>query len=165
MSGTVATPSVAAALQCGMPGACVAGAMLIDLAPVPGPSPSVAAPSLMLAVVFFWSTRRPDLLPPLALFGLGLGYDLLAGLPLGMTVLSLLLVRFLIDRDWQIARLVLDGPFGWVEFLLVIVAVFALRWLVACLWWGQLVPVASQLPELLLTGAVYPIVAWLLSRI
>ena len=77
-----------------------------------------------LCVVYFWSLYRPDLFTPSAAFVAGLIYDALAGLPLGLTSLALLLVRSLMvtQQRFFLAR---SFPVIWFCFLLLAPAVEA----------------------------------------
>ena len=70
----------------------VATALLMVLASAPAGLPA-AGPGIAFASVFFWSVFRPAILPPPAVFALGLLQDLLGFAPLGTGVLTLLLVH------------------------------------------------------------------------
>jgi rod shape-determining protein MreD len=115
-------------------------------------------------VVYFWSLYRPDLFGTSAAFATGIIYDALAGLPLGLTALVLILARQLIvvQRRFIVARsfLVVSSC-----FLLLAPAVELARWLLACLWWGRLFPLQPIALSLVLTTALYPIASLLLARI
>jgi rod shape-determining protein MreD len=67
-------------------------ALLMVLASAPAGLPA-AGPAIAFAAVFFWSVFRPAILPPPAVFALGLLQDLLGFAPLGTGVLTLLLVH------------------------------------------------------------------------
>lgn len=139
-------------------------AMLVDLLPLPGTSPDTAAPFVTLGVFYFWSIQRPDLLPPLAVFLLGLGFDLTAGLPIGMSPLVLLATRgLMLVRE----RSVLAKSFGmaWFGFLLTAFVAAALRWLVASSWWAHAFAFQPLFAEAVLTVLLYPLLAWLLGRL
>ncbi|MBP0492612.1 rod shape-determining protein MreD [Roseomonas sp. SG15] len=64
--------------------------MVLAAAPVGMPT---LVPAVALAGVFFWSLFRPASMPAPAAFGLGLLQDLLGFTPLGIGVLTLLLVH------------------------------------------------------------------------
>jgi rod shape-determining protein MreD len=133
-----------------------------DLLPLSGSAPRVLAPSLTACIVYFWTVYRPDLLPPLALFVIGVVLDAVGGLPLGLTALALLLLRgFLLSGQ----RFLLAQPFAviWACFLPVVLLLAALRWALAVLFWGRLFPVEPLLIEAGLTVAAYPLVGWLLT--
>jgi rod shape-determining protein MreD len=139
-------------------------ATLVDLLPLPDASPQGLAPLVTLAVVFFWTVHRPDLMTPLIVAAAGLLFDALAGLPLGLTALALLVARTLAASPDPVQK---DGQalLAWGSFLLVATAALGLRWVVACAWWGHAFALRPVLFELLLTVAVYPLVGGLLARL
>src|SRR5271157_4607496 len=73
-------------------------ASVISIQPAPIPGYAALTPAFTLMAVYHWTIYRPDLLPPLALFLIGVAQDLLAGAPLGMTALLLLLARAMVRR-------------------------------------------------------------------
>lgn len=139
-------------------------AALLDLLPLPAPSGAGAAPLLTLGAVCFWSLHAPALLPPLAVFALGLALDAAAGTPPGLTALALLAARGGLAAS---RRLLLAQPFAvvWAGVALAVAGFAALRWLLASLWWGRVFPLEPSLAEAFLTAAFYPPVAWLLARL
>jgi rod shape-determining protein MreD len=139
-------------------------AVLVDVATLFGSGPVSLSSFTTLGVVYFWSLYRPDLFTPAAAFLTGLIYDGLAGLPLGLTSLALLLVRNLmvVQQRFFLAR---SFPVIWCCFVLLAPAVEAARWLLSCLWWGHVFALQPALFELLVTIALYPAASWLLGRI
>jgi rod shape-determining protein MreD len=139
-------------------------AVLIDVAPLIGVGAAGLTSFSTLCVVYFWSLYRPDLFTPTAAFLIGLVYDGLAGLPLGLTSLALLLVRNLmtVQQRFFVTRSFLVI---WSCFLLLAPPIEAARWLLSSLWWGHLFAHRPMLLELLVTMALYPGISWLLSRI
>ena len=98
-----------------LPMATVMVAAVLGLAPLPDASPSAVAPDALLAVLFFWSLHRAELVPPAGLFLLGLATDLVAGSFTGMTPLSMRVVREVVVRRRRM--LVGAGPFlRWLTF-------------------------------------------------
>ena len=100
----------------------VAGAILLDLLPLPG----LPAPWLLPAVLYRWAVDQPERLPPLVTFAAGIVADALGGLPLGVTATSLLLAqgllrprqRWLRRHGWAVA---------WLGFLAFVFLVTGLR--------------------------------------
>jgi rod shape-determining protein MreD len=139
-------------------------AVLIDVAPLAGAGPVGLTSFSTLCVVYFWSLHRPDLFTPAAAFLTGLVYDGLAGLPLGLSSVALLLVRnlMIVQQRFFVTRSFLVI---WSCFLLLAPAVEAARWLLSSLWWGRLFAPRPMLFELLVTLALYPAASWLLSRV
>jgi rod shape-determining protein MreD len=139
-------------------------AALVDVVPLLGSGAASLTSFSTLCVVFFWSLYRPDLLTPAAAFLVGLIHDGLAGLPLGLTSLLLLLVRHLVVTQ-QRFFLPRSFPVIWFCFLFVASAACLVRWLLACLWWGEILPARPALFELALTIALYPPISWALSQV
>jgi rod shape-determining protein MreD len=139
-------------------------AVLVDAQPLPSPGFESVDSFSTLCVVYFWSLYRPDLFTIPTTFLIGLVYDALAGLPLGVTPLTLLLVRNLLvtQQRFFLAR---SFPVVWACFILLAPAALLFRWLLVSLWWGTLFPLAPVLVELLLTLALYPLASWLLGRL
>ncbi len=117
-----------AQLRALLPFATTLVAVLIDVAPLVGTGPAGLTSFATLCTVYFWSLYRPDLFTPAAAFVIGLIYDALAGLPLGLSSLALLLVRSLmvVQQRFFLAR---SFPVIWCCFLLLAPAVEAGRWL------------------------------------
>ena len=69
--------------------------MLVFAAALPWRLPAFAevTPAFAVMAVFYWTIYRPERLPYVATFGIGVLQDLLAGTPLGMTALLLLVVQ------------------------------------------------------------------------
>jgi rod shape-determining protein MreD len=139
-------------------------AVSIDVLPLLGLGPWGLTPFSTLCVVYFWSLYRPDLFGAAAAFATGILYDALAGLPLGLTALVLVLARQLVvvQRRFFVGRsflVVLSC------FVLLAPAVEFARWLLACVWWGRLFPIQPIVLSLVLTVALYPIASLLLTRV
>jgi rod shape-determining protein MreD len=139
-------------------------AALIDVLPLHGLGAWGLSPFSLLCVVYFWSLYRPDLFGPAATFASGIVYDALAGLPLGLSALVLLLARQLVvvQRRFFVARSFLVV---WSCFVLLAPAVELARWLIACAWWGRVFDVQPIALSLLLTVALYPLASLLLTRV
>jgi rod shape-determining protein MreD len=146
------------------PFAVAALAVLIDVLPLLGLGPWGLTPFSTLCVVYFWSLYRPDLFGALAAFSTGIIYDAVADLPLGLTALTLLLVRQLVvvQQRFFLAR---SFPVVWFCFLLLAPAVEIARWALISLWWGHAFALQPVLLSLLLTMALYPLASLLLTRV
>jgi rod shape-determining protein MreD len=139
-------------------------AVMADALPLVHVGRAGVTPLATICVAFFWSLYRPDLFGAGTAFATGLAHDALAGLPLGLSSLALLLVRSLmvVQQRFFLAR---SFPVIWCCFVLLAPAVEAARWLLTSLWWGHLFALRPALLELLLTIALYPAASWLLGRI
>lgn len=72
--------------------------LLILIAALPTPFDQRPLPDLVLTAVYIACVRRPEAVPILALFGLGLMQDLLSSVPLGLHALVYVLVHGLVTR-------------------------------------------------------------------
>lgn len=101
---------------------------MLNLVSLPLPYAGLMKPHLVLMAVYYWAIFRPTLVPPALCFALGLVMDSLAGLPLGMNAIVLVVVRWLVSDQ---RRFLMGQPYVtlWAVFGLVMV-------LSACLEWG-----------------------------
>ncbi len=121
------------------------------------------AANLALMAVFYWAVYRPDLMPPLAAFVIGLLQDILIGTPLGMNALILVLVRAVVVSQGGLFR-TKSFPVMWWGFAMVALGAAVLLWgMAAALNFAALnpLPVAFQCA---LTVALFPILTWALAR-
>lgn len=139
-------------------------ATLLNLVVIPGAGNGVIAPSLTLVCVVCWSAWRPELLPYLAVFLIGLFEDLLRGTPIGLSALILLIAAGVVRSQ---AKALHGRPFGilWAFFGVVALVAGALQWVVLLVLMGGVVAPWPAIFQFLVTLAVFPPVAWFLSRL
>src|SRR6478752_4809383 len=75
-------------------------AAVIAILPVRVPGYAALVPAFTLMAVYHWTIYRPDLLPPLWVFAIGLAQDLLSGALIGVGALVLLLARSAMFGLW-----------------------------------------------------------------
>src|SRR5256884_9543299 len=90
-------------------------AALVAILPLQIPGYAALTPALALMAVYHWTIYRPDLLPPLALFVIGIGEDLLAGSPGGIGALTLL-VTYAVVLQFRRHFVGPSFPFVWAGF-------------------------------------------------
>lgn len=143
----------------------VTGIIFVIIGAIPAGLPQLSpiTPLFGLAVVFFWLLTRPSLMPPAAVFTIGLLQDGLSGGPIGLWTLTFLLVQAVTVS--QRRRLLGEAAgFGWLVFAPVAFGAGAAAWLVACIFYGALLSPAPVFVQSVLTVLTYPIVAWILIR-
>lgn len=117
-----------------------------------------------LIAIFYWAIYRPDLMPIIAVFVIGLWHDILTGLPVGLCTLIFLLTnsvllsqrRFFQGKSFTII---------WLSFSLVALSTGTFSWIIVC---GLNVALISPLPvffQALLTIGAFPFIVWLLARV
>jgi rod shape-determining protein MreD len=138
-------------------------AAVISVLPVQIPGYAALTPVFTLMAAYHWTIYRPDLLPPVALFAVGLTEDLLAGSPVGVNALLLLLTRVAVlgYRRYFVNR---NFPFVWSGFtLLAMVAMFGL-WALHCMLDLSLLDFRNAVIRAALTIAMFPLASFMLGR-
>ena len=119
-------------------------------------------PVLILIVVFYWSLYRPDLMPPLLAFLVGLLYDALSGGPPGLMAVVLLAVHGVCVSQ---RRVFLSKSYlvGWFGFIVVGAGALLVAWIMASLYYVAWIDPRSVLFQFLVTAALYPVFAGLFA--
>lgn len=140
-------------------------ALLIPLAVLPTPFDQRPLPDLVLTGVYIACVRRPEAVPILALFVLGLLQDLLGNVPLGLHALSYVLVHGVATR-LPLAR---HGLLHlWLGFVPVAIMAGAAGWLAMCayhtVWIGPDPVLARAAASIILFPVLAIPLVWLLGR-
>jgi rod shape-determining protein MreD len=127
------------------------------MAPVQVFGGAVPAPNFAIIAAFFWAIFAPQLMPPVAIFALGLTMDLLGAGPVGFWALLLLGVYGLTlsQRHFFLGRSV----FGiWAGFAAAAVLAAAAGWFVQCLYYGHWSNPMPAFAEAGMSILVFPVV-------
>lgn len=119
------------------------------------------APALPLMAVYYWVVFRPDLMPRILVFALGLFQDALIGAPFGLTALIYLLAHgFVLNQR----RFLVGKPFWifWSGFAIVTPVAAFLTWVLASILRGAMLPTDVVLMGMVLTVITFPVIAWAL---
>jgi rod shape-determining protein MreD len=138
-------------------------AAVISVLPLQIPGYAALTPVFTLMAAYHWTIYRPDLLPPIALFAIGLTGDLLAGSPIGVNALMLLLARIAVlgHRRYFVNR---NFPFVWTGFTLLTAATMCALWALNCILEVSLLDFRSTIIRGTLTVAVFPLASFILGR-
>jgi rod shape-determining protein MreD len=161
--GTAALPRVNSGAARLVPIATMLVAVIATILPVRVPGYAALTPAFTLMAVYHWTIYRPDLLPPLALFGVGLAEDLLTGAPVGVGALILLIARAAVlqYRRYFVNR---AFPFVWSGFtLLAGIAMLAL-WALHCAIELSILDLRNTIFRTVVTIAMFPVASFLLGR-
>lgn len=136
---------------------------VLSVVPTGIPGYALVTPNLLLIAVYHWTIYRPEHLPTVAIFLIGLMLDLLTDGPPGITPLALLLLRAVLYRQ---RRLFVGKsfPVTWWGFVLATLGVSAVSWAAASLLTGKFEDLPSAAFQAVLTIAFYPPLAWLFTR-
>ena len=137
--------------------------VLISIIPIRVPGYPEIAPVFPLISIYHWAIYRPTLLPLWAVFILGILYDLLSGVPLGLYILVFLSVygivvsqrRFIIGKSFLIY---------WMGYGAVALGAAFESWLVASIWYLSFLNLESILFQFSISFGIFPIVAWICLR-
>ncbi len=118
-------------------------------------------PRFVVAAVVYWAVFRPDLFGHGSAFATGILFDLVAGLPLGLTSLGLLLVRagvlkyrrFFLRRRFVIV---------WFLFAVTALAFSAFEWLVGSLYLFHLRDPVPSVLQFVFLACGFPFIYWAL---
>ncbi|MEX1148247.1 MAG: rod shape-determining protein MreD [Sphingomonadales bacterium] len=135
---------------------------LVELLPFNIVILSPVTPALLLISAYFWTISRPDLMPPLLLFLLGVIHDLWSGGPFGLTPLTLILMHgFVVSQRRLLSRRLF--VISWVGFVIVAAGFGVVGWTLASFHNdGFLNPVPTAF-QILLSIALYPVMARLMA--
>jgi rod shape-determining protein MreD len=138
-------------------------AAVISVLPLQIPGYAALTPVFTLMAAYHWTIYRPDLLPPVALFAIGLTEDLLAGSPVGVNALLLLLTRIgvLGYRRYFVNR---NFPFVWTGFTLLTVTAMLGLWALHCVIDLSLLDFRNAVIRAALTIAIFPLASFVLGR-
>jgi rod shape-determining protein MreD len=121
-------------------------------------------PLLGLAVIYFWTLLRPDLVPPALVLVVGLFEDFLSGGQPGLWAVGYLMAYALTERQ----RDTFAGLSGWgvlVGFSIVMFTTSALVYAFGSLVYGRFAAVQPLLIQTIVTIIFYPLMAVILGLV
>lgn len=138
--------------------------MIVAMVPLQLPNFSQVMPWLALVAVYYWSVHRPDLMPAVAVFAVGVFHDLAAGTFLGVGAAVLLLVhaavvsqrRFFMSRSFLVI---------WFGFVVIALGAVVLAWLLNAALLEALIDPRPAMFQLLTTVAAYPLLGWVFAQV
>jgi rod shape-determining protein MreD len=138
-------------------------AAILAILPLRIPGYAALTPALALMAVYHWTIYRPDLLPPIGVFAIGLAQDLLGGAPVGVGALVLLLARAAVLR---VRRYFINRtfPFVWIGFTLLGAAAMLTLWALHSLIQLSFFDLRSTMFRTVLTIAIFPVASFALGR-
>lgn len=136
---------------------------LLPAVPIRLPGDWSTMPALTLMSVYYWTIYRPDLLPPPAIFAIGVLEDLASGATLGGTALVLLGAYALVLNQ---RRLFLGKPFAltWVGFIMVAALAAFVSWGVTSLLAFKFLRASEPMLRFGATSTMFPLLVWFFIR-
>src|SRR5579884_1949213 len=163
VSSIPSLPRVNSGLARALPIATTVLAAVLMILPVRVPGYAALTPAFALMAVYHWTIYRPDLLPPIGLFAVGVGQDLVSGSLVGTAALTLLLARAAVlrYRRYFINR---TFPFVWGGFTLLGGAAMLGLWALQCLLQFSVFDLRTPVFRAVLTIAIFPAASFALGR-
>lgn len=130
--------------------------VIVGQLPFSPPGQAAVTPYFVLMAVYYWGLHRPDLLPGLAVFLLGLLQDALGGEPFGVNAFVLVATYWFVvsqQRFFKGKHFVVV----WWGFAITALLAAILRWMLVSLLMGGLLLPWTLAFEYLLTVALYPV--------
>jgi rod shape-determining protein MreD len=149
-----------------VPSLLTAALAILTVVPIGIPDYAAVTPNFVLMSVYHWSIYRPEHLPYLAVFLIGLLVDLLTTAPgsaVGLTPLLLLITRSTVlgRRKFFVGR---SFPLVWWGFALVVAMFDLLVWLIDSALAGSVLEPRSLAFQAVLTIAFFPLLTLLFAR-
>ena len=137
--------------------------VLFSIVPAHIPGYARIAPLFPLMAVYHWAVNRPELLPAIAVFTIGLLVDTLGGTPIGVNALVFLAVYGVVVAQ---RRFLLGKPFwiAWLGFALTAAVAALQTWVLLSLFETTLLAPQAIVFQYLTTLGCFPILAWILLR-
>ncbi|MDH5748805.1 MAG: rod shape-determining protein MreD [Rhodospirillales bacterium] len=133
--------------------------LFVGLLPIHVPGFARVAPLFPLMAIYHWTIIRPDVMPPIAVFAIGLLQDLLTGAPLGVSAAVYLGVygAVLSQRHFFLGKSFL---IIWIGFSLVAAASGIVSWIIVSVLNLTLLEPSASFYQYLMTVSFFPLLAW-----
>lgn len=137
--------------------------VLINVLPLQMLGLARVMPLLPLMSVYLWAVHHPHLMPAYAVFVIGLLQDTLTGMPLGINVLTYLIVygtvvwqrRFLVGKSFAVI---------WVGFSIVAAGAMVISWVLVSSYHSVLAEPDAIAFQYLLSIGIFPLLSWFVMR-
>lgn len=147
-----------------LPIVCCVLLMLLFATPLRIPGFSQFAPMIAVITVFYWSIFHPRLMPYLAVFGISILQDALNGFPIGISGISLILLRYVVIARFRFfARLSFIKI--WMAFWATFSVYYLLHWLLMALYHNFFPLTPAVYLQYATTLLLYPACHWLFNGI
>jgi rod shape-determining protein MreD len=131
---------------------------ILGAIPLGAPGLPSITPWYTLIAVYYWTIHLPDLMPPVAVFAIGVFQDLILGWPVGLSAVVLLLLKWALMSQ---RRFLAAMPFllGWLSFGLVALGTYMIAWMLVSIAKGTTFGPLPILFACLMTIGCFPILS------
>ena len=146
-----------------VPGLTILLLVLLAHLHLPFPFYAEVVPALPLMGIYYWAVFRPDLMPPIVIFAIGLFQDALIGAPFGLSAMVYLLAHGFVRSQ---RRFLVGKPFWifWGGFAIIAPLTGALTWILASACRGAFLPNGVVVASIGPTVVAFPAIAWILLQ-
>ena len=137
--------------------------VLINVLPLQVPGLSRVMPLFPLMSIYLWAVHHPGLMPAYAVFLIGFLQDTLIGTPIGLHILTYLMVYGTIV--WQ-RRFLAGKPFAviWFGFALVAAGATVASWSLISLYYLEVIHPEALVFQYFLSLGAFPLISWFVVR-
>ncbi len=149
-------PKISNLFEIGLPFLVAIFCVMLTMLPLGLSSGIIVSPAFALMAVFYWALYRPELMPPYAVFLVGLYYDLASAGPLGLWAFIYLVVYGIVlsQRLFFIGRAFFAI---WIAFGMIALVAGLLAWAVSALYYGSVVSPLPAFGQALVSFVLYPL--------
>ncbi|MBR1398797.1 MAG: rod shape-determining protein MreD [Alphaproteobacteria bacterium] len=117
-------------------------------------------PSIGAACVFYWAMNRGQFFGYASAFIVGFIIDIYSTMPFGCSMLMMLMIVVMVNI---MKAYVYPVSFAgrWVEFILVCLVISAIKYLLICIYYGEMFSLKEIVLNLLSTVMFYPLIAYI----
>ena len=136
---------------------------LLSVVPLHIPGFSRVAPLLAVMAIYHWTVYRPDLLPAVSVFLIGLLQDVLTAVPIGVNALVFLGIYgvVLTQRQFFASK---SFAIVWLGFALIAAAAEVMTWALISIYHGTLIDARTMVVQYLVNLGCFPVLAWVFTR-
>jgi rod shape-determining protein MreD len=161
MADIMVSEKIAWATRLGFAQLVIALLFVFSLVNVAIPHAGDIRPLFLLMAVYYWAVFRPTLIPPVMAFVWGILFDILAGLPIGMNALLLVMVQWIV-RDQRLYLMGQSYVTLWLGFAVTVLVYSLLQWGIFALMTFSLPDYRPALATGLLSIGLFPVISLLL---
>jgi rod shape-determining protein MreD len=143
------------------PGASILLCIFLMLLPYGQVAGRFVTPALPLIPIYYWAVHRPELLPPLLIFALGLLQDFATAGPVGVWPV-VYLVAYSVTLSQRNELEGLSMRFAWAVFGVIALIGLLAGWFAYSIYMGGFVDVLPMVLQALTTALLFPVLVWVL---
>ncbi len=121
-------------------------------------------PAIEITIIFYYSIYKPHILPLWLLFTYGIVFDLIYGLPIGISIIPMIITSYLLRSQRQIFYRK-DFTIVFLGFVLACFLFLGLKLIVFSWYFSYLINYTQVLIQIIYTIFAYPILHYLLQLI